>query len=381
MLNVILTGSLAFVVTFLAIPAIMKIADEKKLFDVPDSRKLHTTPIASLGGVGIFLGFFLSCLLTIATNQNTDMQFFFASAIVIFFLGLKDDILIISALKKFLGQLAAAAILIHLAGIRIESMHGMFGLGVLPEPLSYLISYATIIVIVNAYNLIDGVDGLAGSLGLLTTSIFGVYFFAANMPVYSLMAFGMTGSLLAFLVFNFNPAKIFMGDSGSLLLGLVNAILVIKFIAVADAPGTQLPIESTVAVAISILIIPLLDTLRVFSIRIAKGRSPFVPDRNHIHHLLLDRGMNHRYVTVTCVGLNVAFIVMAYFGRALGPNLLLLLMLAASTAFIGILMLAKKPASSLVITSSFQHLNSEPVIQPAATKIVSIKNEAAVAEQ
>jgi UDP-N-acetylmuramyl pentapeptide phosphotransferase/UDP-N-acetylglucosamine-1-phosphate transferase len=374
MLEVILTGSLAFIITFLAIPAIMKVAEEKKLFDLPDSRKLHTTPIASLGGVGIFLGFFLSI------RQNSDIQFFFASAMVVFFLGLKDDILIISALKKFLGQLAAAAILIHFANIRIDSMHGILGLGALPEPLSYLISYITIIVVINAYNLIDGVDGLAGSLGLLTTSIFGAYFASANMPVYSLMAFGMTGSLLAFLVFNFNPAKIFMGDSGSLLLGLVNAILVIKFISVADAPGAQLPIASTVAVAISILIVPLLDTLRVFSIRIAKGRSPFIPDRNHIHHLLLDRGMNHRVVTVTCVGLNVSFIVLAYFGRALGTNLLLLIMFAASAAFIGILMLVKKPASTLVITSSFQHLNSEPLIQPA-TKVVSIKNEAAVAEQ
>jgi UDP-GlcNAc:undecaprenyl-phosphate/decaprenyl-phosphate GlcNAc-1-phosphate transferase len=380
MLEVILTGSLAFIITFLAIPAIMKVAEEKKLFDLPDSRKLHTTPIASLGGVGIFLGFFLSCLLTISIRQNSDIQFFFASAMVVFFLGLKDDILIISALKKFLGQLAAAAILIHFANIRIDSMHGILGLGALPEPLSYLISYITIIVVINAYNLIDGVDGLAGSLGLLTTSIFGAYFASANMPVYSLMAFGMTGSLLAFLVFNFNPAKIFMGDSGSLLLGLVNAILVIKFISVADAPGAQLPIASTVAVAISILIVPLLDTLRVFSIRIAKGRSPFIPDRNHIHHLLLDRGMNHRVVTVTCVGLNVSFIVLAYFGRALGTNLLLLIMFAASAAFIGILMLVKKPASTLVITSSFQHLNSEPLIQPA-TKVVSIKNEAAVAEQ
>jgi UDP-N-acetylmuramyl pentapeptide phosphotransferase/UDP-N-acetylglucosamine-1-phosphate transferase len=234
---------------------------------------------------------------------------------------------------------------------------------------------------VNAYNLIDGVDGLAGSLGLMTTSLFGIYFFAANMPAYSLMAFAMAGSLLAFLVFNFNPAKIFMGDSGSLLLGLVNAILVIKFIAVADAPGAQIPVASTVAVAVSILIVPLLDTLRVFSIRLAKGRSPFIPDRNHIHHLLLDRGMNHRYVTVTCVGLNAAFIVMAYFGRELGSNLLLILMFVASAAFIGMLMLVKKPASTLVISSSFQHLNSEPVIQSTGTKIVSITNDAAVAEQ
>jgi UDP-N-acetylmuramyl pentapeptide phosphotransferase/UDP-N-acetylglucosamine-1-phosphate transferase len=381
MLNVILTGSLAFVITFLAIPAIMRVAEEKKLFDLPDSRKLHTTPIASLGGVGIFLGLFLSCLLTITTNQNSEIKFVFASGMVVFFLGLKDDILVISALKKFLGQIAAAAILVHLAGIRIETMHGILGLGTLPEPISYLISYATIIVIVNAYNLIDGVDGLAGSLGLMTTSLFGVYFFAANMPAYSLMAFAMAGSLLAFLVFNFNPAKIFMGDSGSLLLGLVNAILVIKFIAVADAPGAQIPVASTVAVAVSILIVPLLDTLRVFSIRLAKGRSPFIPDRNHIHHLLLDRGMNHRYVTVTCVGLNAAFIVMAYFGRELGSNLLLILMFVASAAFIGMLMLVKKPASTLVISSSFQHLNSEPVIQSTGTKIVSITNDAAVAEQ
>jgi UDP-GlcNAc:undecaprenyl-phosphate/decaprenyl-phosphate GlcNAc-1-phosphate transferase len=380
MLNVILTGSVAFFITFLAIPAIMKVAQEKKLFDLPDSRKLHTSPIASLGGIGIFLGFFLSCLLTISGKQNSELQYFFASALVIVFLGLKDDILIISALKKFLGQLAAAAILIHLADIRINSMHGIFGLGTLPEPVSYLVSYITIIVIVNAYNLIDGVDGLAGSLGVVTTSLFGIYFFMAEMPAYSLIAFGMAGSLLAFLVFNFNPAKIFMGDSGSLLLGLVNAILVIKFITVADAPGAIVPIESVVAVGFSILVVPLLDTLRVFSIRIANGRSPFVPDRNHIHHLLLDRGMSHRTVTVTCVSLNVSFIVMSYFGRGLGSTWLLLMMLSASLAFVGVLMLLKKPSSTLVITSTFQHLNSEPVIQPA-TKVVPIKNEAAVAEQ
>jgi UDP-N-acetylmuramyl pentapeptide phosphotransferase/UDP-N-acetylglucosamine-1-phosphate transferase len=356
----------------------MRVAKEKKLFDLPDERKLHTTPIASLGGVGIFLGFFLACFLTVSGSHNSEFQFFFASALVIFFLGLKDDILIISAVKKFLGQLAAAAILIHLADIRLYSMHGVLGIGTLPEPLSYLLSYVTIIVIVNAYNLIDGVDGLAGSLGILTTSIFGVYFFVAEMPAYSLMAFAMSGSLLAFLVFNFNPARIFMGDSGSLLLGLVNAILVIKFITIADAPGAQVPIASAVAVGFSILVVPLLDTLRVFSIRIAKGRSPFVPDRNHIHHLLLDRGLNHRYVTVSCVGLNVSFIVMAYFGRSLGTNMLLLLILTASSVFIGILMLVKKPSTTLVIASSFQHLN-EPAIQ-TATKVVPIKNDAAVAE-
>src|SRR5829696_6689644 len=139
MLNVLLTASVSFVITFLAIPVIIRIAEQKKLYDLPDARKLHTRPIASLGGVGIFIGFFLAALLMISNKQNPEFQFFFASAIVIFFLGLKDDILILSPTKKFLGQLAAAAILIHLGNIRIESMHGILGIYQLPDVIGLLI--------------------------------------------------------------------------------------------------------------------------------------------------------------------------------------------------------------------------------------------------
>src|SRR5215210_3598508 len=173
MLNVLLTGTVSFIITFLAIPPIMRVAREKKLYDLPDARKLHTKPIASLGGVGIFIGFFVATLLTITGKQYSEFQFFFAAAIVIFFLGLKDDILILSPTKKFLGQLAATAIVVHLGGVRIESMHGFLGIDKLPEIVGYILSYVTIIVVVNAYNLIDGVDGLAGSLGIMTMSIFG----------------------------------------------------------------------------------------------------------------------------------------------------------------------------------------------------------------
>ena len=171
-----------------------------------------------------------------------------------------------------------------------------------------------------------------------------------------------------------------MGDSGSLLIGLVNAILVIKFITVADSTLGSFPITASVAIGFSILIVPLLDTLRVFSIRIARGRSPFSPDRNHIHHLLLDRGLNHRYVTLSCVGLNISFITMAYFGRSLGSTLLLCLMIAIFYLLIGALMYIKKHSSTLVIAGSFQHNNQETLVQPA-TKLVALKNEAAVAEQ
>lgn len=379
MFNVMLSAVVAFSITFLAIPAIMRVASEKKLYDLPDARKLHTSPIASLGGVGIFIGFFLAILLTVSGKQASEFQFYFASALVIFFLGLKDDILVISATKKFLGQLAAAAIIIHLGNVRIDSMHGILGLDKLPDIWSYLVSYITIIVVVNAYNLIDGVDGLAGSLGVVTTSVFGTYFFMAGLPVYAMLSFAMAGSLMAFLCFNFNPAKIFMGDSGSLLLGLLNAILVIKFITVAEAPGALVHVASAVAIGFSILIVPLLDTLRVFSIRIFRGRSPFSPDRNHIHHLLLDRGLTHKQVTLSCVGLNLSFIAMAYFGRFLGPTILIFMMIAVSFAMIGALIYLKKPVSKLVVARTFQHSKPEPSVQPA-TKVVTLKAEAAVAE-
>lgn len=377
MLTVLLTGAGAFVITFLAIPAIIRVADQKKLFDLPDARKLHTRPIASLGGIGIFLGVFIATLLSVSFKINPEFQYFLAASLVIFFLGLKDDILIISATKKFLGQLAATAILIHLGDIRIDSMHGFLGIYELPQSISLLISYTTIIVTINAFNLIDGVDGLAGSLGVLSTAVFGIYFLMAGIPAYAMLSFAMTASLAAFLFFNYNPAKIFMGDSGSLLLGLINSVLVIKFINAADAVAGQFPLTSSVAIGFSILIVPLLDTLRVFSIRISKGRSPFSPDRNHIHHLLLDRGLNHSQVSLICVGLNFSFIAISYFARSIGSTMLLCSMIVAWFGLIGSLIFFWKPVSKLVVAKSFT--NTTPTIH-ASTKVVSIAKEAAAVE-
>jgi UDP-GlcNAc:undecaprenyl-phosphate/decaprenyl-phosphate GlcNAc-1-phosphate transferase len=377
MLDMLLTASVSFIITFLAVPVIIKIAETKKLYDEPDARKLHSKPIASLGGVGIFGGFFLAALLSISVKTNPEFQYFFASAIVIFFLGIKDDILILTAMKKFIGQVLAAAIIIHLGGIRIDSMYGLLGIYELPEAFSLALSYMTIIVVVNAYNLIDGVDGLAGTLGLLTMSVFGAYFFMVNMPAYSLLAFAMAGSLLAFLIFNYNPAKIFMGDSGSLMLGMVNAILAIKFITVAASPSAVFPIESAVAVGFSILMVPLADTLRVFSIRILQGRSPFTPDRNHIHHLMLDRGLNHKHVTLSCLMLNVFFITIAYFGRSMGPTYVMMTILGTAFAVLSLIVYAKRPTQPARETLQTE---GEPYTQ-AVTKVVPISSDAAVAEK
>ncbi|HRF19616.1 MAG TPA: undecaprenyl/decaprenyl-phosphate alpha-N-acetylglucosaminyl 1-phosphate transferase, partial [Chitinophagaceae bacterium] len=161
MLDILLTASVSFIITFLAIPVVIQVAEKKKLYDIPDERKLHTRLVASLGGVGIFGGFILASLLSIQGYQNPEFQYFFAAAIIIFFLGLKDDIMILSASKKFVGQIIAASILIHLGGIRLDSMHGLLGFNELPEGFGLALSYLTIIVVINSFNLIDGVDGLA----------------------------------------------------------------------------------------------------------------------------------------------------------------------------------------------------------------------------
>jgi UDP-GlcNAc:undecaprenyl-phosphate/decaprenyl-phosphate GlcNAc-1-phosphate transferase len=381
MLDVLLTASVSFIITFLAIPVILQVAEQKKLYDMPDERKVHTRPVSSLGGVAIFGGFLLASLLSIPVDRvqgyiNPEFQYFFAAALVIFFLGLKDDLMVLSASKKFIGQVIAASILIHLGGIRLDSMHGLFGFAEVPEAFGLALSYLTIIVVINSFNLIDGIDGLAASLGILTMLIFGSYFFMIGQMAYSLLAFSLAGSLVAFMIFNHHPAKIFMGDSGSLMIGLVNSILVIKFINVADSSLVTIPVASAVAVGFAILIVPLLDTLRVFSIRILNGRSPFTPDRNHVHHLLLERGLGHPLVTVTCVGINIGFVLLAWFGRSLGPSWLLLILLALSFSGLGVLYYHRRNRR-MVIAKGLDGITE----LKTTSKVVTLTKESATAEK
>jgi UDP-GlcNAc:undecaprenyl-phosphate/decaprenyl-phosphate GlcNAc-1-phosphate transferase len=375
MLDVLLTASVSFIISFLAIPVVLQIAEQKKLYDVPDERKVHTHAVTSLGGVGIFGGFLLAALLSIQGYLNPEFQYFFAAALVIFFLGLKDDLVVLSASKKFVGQVVAASIIIHLGGIKLDSMHGLFGFEQLPEAFGLALTYLTIIVVINSFNLIDGIDGLATSLGILTMLIFGTYFFMVGLQAYALLAYSLGGSLVAFLIFNHHPAKIFMGDSGSLMIGLINAILVIKFINVASDPAMAIPIGSTAAIGFSILIVPLLDTLRVFAIRIFKGCSPFTPDRNHIHHLLLNRGLGHAAITLICVSINIGFVVLAYSLRSIGSTYLLLIMLALSFSGFGLLYYGK-PRRTMTIA---KRMNGTTELK-TTSKVVTLTQETATAD-
>ncbi len=359
--NIILSSALAFLVTYFAIPVIIKVAKEKKFFDEPDERKVHKSVIPTLGGLGIFGGFILATLMGVPAALSNQLQYFIASLMVIFFLGIKDDILVISASKKFIGQLIAAGIIIKFGGIQINSMHGFLGINEIPHIASIILTLFTIIVITNSFNLIDGVDGLAGTLGLLTSVIFGLYFLMIGQLMYAVMAFALCGSLVAFLIYNFSPAKIFMGDTGSLLIGLLNAIFVIKFISVASDPQMNInfPLQATPALGFAVLMVPLFDTLRVFSLRIIKRRSPFSPDRNHIHHFLLDFGLDHKMITLVCVAANILFIALAYVLQTLGTTWVIAALASAAVLFVAIVYYSRPKLRS----DNVQAVNDEKIIK------------------
>ena len=335
MQHIILSAVLAFAITFFAIPVIIQIAKSKKLFDEPDERKVHKAVIPTLGGLGIFAGFIVAMLM--GAPSSHELQYFAASAIVIFFLGLKDDILVLSASKKFIGQLIAAGIIMKFGNIYLDNMHGFLGINIIPHYAAIFLTLFTIIVITNSFNLIDGVDGLAGSLGFITTLVFGCYFYFANELTYAVMAFALSGATIGFLIYNFSPAKIFMGDTGSLLIGLVNSILVIKFINVAGAAGSSFSFHASPAIGFAVLLIPLFDTLRVFGLRILDRRSPFSPDRIHVHHFLLDLGFSHKKITLTCVGTTLFFIATAVLLRNFDTTLIIFILMGMAISFIGVI--------------------------------------------
>lgn len=366
--NILLSAALAFLITYFAIPVIIQVAKDKKLFDEPDERKVHKAVIPTLGGLGIFAGFIIGTLMGVPSGTGLELQYFVAAAIVVFFLGMKDDVLILSASKKFIGQVIAAGILIRFGGVYINDMHGLLGVHQIPHMASMALSLFTIIVITNSFNLIDGVDGLAGSLGLLTTLVFGSYFFYIGQFTYAVMAFALAGSLISFLIYNFPPAKIFMGDTGSLLLGLVNSILVIKFISFSSTEGVPLPLEAAPAIGFAILMIPLADTLRVFGLRLLDRRSPFSPDRTHIHHFLLDLGFSHRKITLTCVAANILFIGLAVWLRHLGTTTVMGILLLGAGTMLGLIYLLRQKNKTVRLEKKTE---KEIIKQPKIFTLVS----------
>jgi UDP-N-acetylmuramyl pentapeptide phosphotransferase/UDP-N-acetylglucosamine-1-phosphate transferase len=312
MINIVLILASSFIMSVFAMPSIITMAKLLGLFDKPNSRKLHTAKIPRLGGIGIFVSFLLSVWFVIPDQSLPNARFLYSALLLLFFSGLKDDIVVMSPINKLLIQLFAASLITIGQGITIDHFHGILGINEITYPVSIALSIFTIIVITNSINLIDGVDGLAGGIGFIIALAFAIWFNHIGQSGFALMAFALSGALLGFLLFNFNPAKIFMGDAGSLTVGFLLSVFAIKFISInSPISNFENKILSAPAIAISILIVPLYDTLRVFIIRTIKRKSPFEADRNHVHHVLLKIGLNHKMVCYTLYAISILFTTIA----------------------------------------------------------------------
>lgn len=303
----------ALIVSLFTVPSVIHISHTKKLLDEPNHRTIHRMLTPRLGGLAIFAGFMSA--VTIFGKFGDGVQQLLAGCIIMFFIGVKDDIISVSAFKKFFVQIIATFIVMFMGEVRITSLQGFMGVWELELGISYFFTFLVIVGITNAINLIDGLDGLAGSIILLISLCFGTFFFF-HSPEYAFVAFCLAGGTLGFLRYNMYKAKIFMGDTGSLVSGFVIAVLSVKFMELRAVPAAP-------ATAVAILFIPVFDTLRVFAIRIGYGRSPFAPDKNHLHHRLLALQLPQIMVVTLMVMMNLGVIIISILFATWGNTVLL----------------------------------------------------------
>lgn len=305
-------------------PVFIRLYTKNNIVDKRDARKVHINEVPTMGGVPIFLAFLIAIFIWISYTELQEQRYFIGTLVFIFFVGLRDDFVNLKAFTKLLSQIVPAVVIFYLTDIKITSMYGFISSAAFPIYLSLPVTIFTIIVITNSFNLIDGLDGLAGLVSLIVLSTFGVWFILNGSQSLGLLMFAMAGSIFAFLQYNWQPAKIFMGDTGALLLGFFFSIVTIRFINLNTSLAVDNPLkfEGSIATAIAVLIIPLFDTLRIFTIRIIKRKSPFAADKNHTHHVLMRLGLTHAQTAIILGIVNLIFIGLAVIFRHVGDNIL-----------------------------------------------------------
>jgi UDP-GlcNAc:undecaprenyl-phosphate/decaprenyl-phosphate GlcNAc-1-phosphate transferase len=317
-------------------PTVIRVAREKNFVVKPNKRTSHVGLVPAVGGLDIFISFFIFFVVFVF-NRMPASHYLLVGVTLILIVGFVDDLIDLSVLGKLFGETIAAVFLIFFANERMTSLFGMFGIGNLSLAWSYIFSLATYIVITNALNLIDGIDGLASGLGMLYCLLFAIYFQLVGDLNMAMLGYALLGALAVFFCFNVfggSRRKVFMGDAGSLLLGFMVSWFVFRFMQLNADPTTPacLQFKAAPAVAFCILFVPLFDTLRVMLTRIKKHRSPFTADRNHIHHLLLSLGLQHKQVTLVLFCASLVFCALAFVGRNWRNEWLLLVAFALGTA-------------------------------------------------
>ncbi len=302
----------SFLFTILLLPVLIQLLKKYQILESPAQRKVHATHTPSLGGIVIFLGFIFTIILWWPEYLLAEYRLFVGAVILMFVIGLKDDLIPLKPWQKLISQFIPILFLLFISDGIIQSLYGLLGVESLNPWLAIPLTFFTILVIVNSVNLIDGADGLASTICLSSILILSFWFYFTGSENLAIVSRSFAGAILGFLVFNWKPAKIFMGDTGALVIGLVMAFLIVQFLNLNSGLALDNPYRvNGISVALCLLFVPLFDTLRVFTIRVVNGRSPFKADKNHIHHIFMRLGYSHSRLTIVLSSLNILFIAIA----------------------------------------------------------------------
>lgn len=304
MITSIFAALTSFFVSLLLLPIIISVSRKKNLFDSPGGRRIHKKVTPSLGGIAIFFGFVIGSIVWTESQDNKRLFEILCVIAIPFIIGFLDDLFHLKPLMKIISQALAATLIFFILDVRLTSFYGLFYGAAYPEFIGFFFTLFSVILITNSFNLIDGIDGLAATFALVVLMFLGTWFHFANDYHYSLLCFALSGGILAFLFMNWEPSKIFMGDTGSLIIGMMLSILSIEFLNINYSlpQNSEIKFESSVGTLIAILIIPLADTIRVVIVRLYKGVSPLTPDKRHVHHALIRLGNSHRFaVSILCL--------------------------------------------------------------------------------
>ena len=259
------------------------------------------------------LGLVFTLLISFPLEEWIVMRYFFVALAVMFVTGLRDDILTLTPSRKLLGQILPIVILAIFGKTTLNSFYEIYPM-LFPQWLAWTTTILTLVILTNAYNLIDGVDGLAGTIAVIIFIFFGTWFYLADNFYLSILSFSLASSIIAFLIFNWDPSKIFMGDTGTLTIGFAIGVLAIHFINqnFATSGNEYFHFQSSISTTVCVLIIPLFDTMRVIIIRIRKLQSPFKADQNHLHHQFINIGFSHSQTALSIAGINLLFISLSF---------------------------------------------------------------------
>lgn len=307
--------------------------------DSPNNRSSHTLRTPTLGGVSFFYTLIFALFFINGRDAFDEAMYIIPGLTILFIVGLKDDLVVISPGAKLISQVFAISFILANPSFTIHSLNGFLNINEIPYYLYLIIGGFMMITIINSYNLIDGIDGLASIVGIVILVIYTTIFYLTEEYFFALLAIALNASLMSFLGFNLSSdKKIFMGDTGSLIVGFIISVLTLKFLALRPVAYTDLPflLENAPLIAISILIVPLFDTARVFAIRIANKKGPFSPDRNHTHHVLIDYwGLTHKQASFIIGCFNLLFVTLFIVLGSTAKNLGMVIMLVSVVIFLG----------------------------------------------